>query len=183
MLNTNILKFCLLLLLIVLSAAASTCGTNCPSNTCTNCICGNLRTIIVPEGFCKNFSWNKDCCKCIAEKVSAMNGHFMQQSMGGLQIGIMGIFDVSLALVRLIAPNAVALLQAFATGKTMPNAHTRNMLIMDQIGPIGVLRPRLVAVLIGPNLGMSSLRNRKGTSRGFTPNSSFLSNDGKNQSH
>jgi hypothetical protein len=77
------------------STAASTCGGNCPSNSCNNCICGLARTIIIALGYCKNYSWNNNCCMCIAEKVSAMNGHFMQETKG-LQIGIMGIYDVSL---------------------------------------------------------------------------------------
>lgn len=83
------LKLILALLLILHISATTTCGGNCPSNTCYSCTCGSTKKIISPT--CSGYSWNQNCCKCIISKLSGNNEHFMTLAFGYLNIGILGI--------------------------------------------------------------------------------------------
>lgn len=85
----NYLKLALLLV-FVLQVHALTCGSNCPSNTCDNCICGTAKSS-VSSANCSKYAWNQNCCKCIVTKISTWNKHYMTKAFSFLEVGLFGI--------------------------------------------------------------------------------------------
>lgn len=81
----------ILVLLLIFHISSNTCGGNCPSNTCTSCICGTSKSPSAPD--CSKYTWDRNCCKCISTKVSQNNKHFMTQAFGFLEIGMFGISE------------------------------------------------------------------------------------------
>jgi len=67
---SKIMLVLLLLLCTFLSTAfGETCGDNCPAGNCDTCRCGSTKDIVSLDEYCSLSSlWDKNCCKCIAEK-------------------------------------------------------------------------------------------------------------------
>lgn len=86
----------IIFLLLLVSALADSCGTNCPSGTCTSCPCGKTSNIIDVADWCSQYSWNQNCCKCIVSRESQGNANFMNfDHYGAFKVGLLQIQQVS----------------------------------------------------------------------------------------
>ena len=48
---------------------SSTCGGNCPDNSCTTCHCGSTPVFMPLDNYCTQSKiWDVNCCKCIAAR-------------------------------------------------------------------------------------------------------------------
>lgn len=63
--------------LLVLSTNSLTCGNNCPSNTCSDCWCGETNNYINITEECSKYDWDQRCCQCIISKESGGNSNAM----------------------------------------------------------------------------------------------------------
>ena len=81
------------------AAAASTCGSNCPSKTCTSCPCGNKPLMLNIASECIKYSgWSQACCNCIASRESSGNANAMHQNpTGTLDVGLWQINQINWA--------------------------------------------------------------------------------------
>lgn len=75
---------------------ASTCGGNCPSNSCPSCPCGTSKNILDISTWCAKHNWNQACCKCIVSHESGGNANAMNyNSNGSFDVGFWQINKVN----------------------------------------------------------------------------------------
>ncbi len=93
------MRVIVLIFFLVWVGSSSSCGGNCPDNSCSNCICGSAKAYIPLDNFCGYSSkWDQNCCKCIATRISAGNTNWMtryydsKQRIDFYMIGIMGLY-------------------------------------------------------------------------------------------
>ena len=79
------------LCILVICIDASTCGVNCPTNTCPTCPCGNTAYPLDVAKACQSYSWSQSCCKCIAEIASGGNSYAMHYAGGSMNVGFLQI--------------------------------------------------------------------------------------------
>ena len=64
--------------------AASTCGGNCPSGSCTTCYCPQAPSYADVAGQCARFTgWSQACCQCIAKAESGGNAYAQLHNTNG----------------------------------------------------------------------------------------------------
>ena len=80
----------ILLLFVIVLVHSNTCGGNCPSNTCGDCLCGT-KIEKISSSNCSRYAWNQNCCKCIVSKISGWNKRYMSKAFDFLEVGLFGI--------------------------------------------------------------------------------------------
>lgn len=69
------------------------CGGNCPDKSCKSCICGQSKLILNIDEYCSRSKlWDVNCCKCIANRASGGNAHYMKFTPG--TIDLKGWYDI-----------------------------------------------------------------------------------------
>jgi len=78
-----------------------TCGGNCPSASCPDCICGTAKHTTSLTTACKGYGWEQTCCKCIGELTSKGNYNYMDYYLGYYSIGLIPVDEVSMNKFRM----------------------------------------------------------------------------------
>lgn len=133
------IEVCIVLALLISFCMPSTCGGNCPSNTCTSCPCGTTveHTVNVKEK-CHRYNWNTNCCYCISTKRSGNSpGHmkFYKDSEGKVHEleGLFLLDKVDFFLCR-VWLTAFVLGKGFAIMKIISLVHMNFIFIMQEPG-------------------------------------------------
>merc|ERR1712038_1335487 len=72
------------LALLVASCYSDSCGGNCPSGGCDECICGTSASYVDISEWCSKHSWDQSCCECIVQNESGGNANALYQNDGGI---------------------------------------------------------------------------------------------------
>ena len=82
------------------SSKTTTCGGNCPSNTCLSCPCGTTQNTISTSTWCSKYSnWSQSCCNCIMSHESAANSNALNNNTdGSVDVGLWQINTVNWAV-------------------------------------------------------------------------------------
>ncbi|KNC51181.1 uncharacterized protein AMSG_11986 [Thecamonas trahens ATCC 50062] len=96
----SVMKTFIFLAVLALCASAvlaNTCGGNCPSNDCTNCLCGTSSSYVSISEWCAKFSgWDQSQCQCIVHHESSGNAHAQNHNTNGSNdIGVWQINSVN----------------------------------------------------------------------------------------
>jgi hypothetical protein len=85
------------------------CGGNCPSGNCPDCYCGTSKLKEDIAKWCAKYSWKQECCKCIVEKGSGGNAHFLSHyPNGSTDVGLFQVNNVNVGVCRSIGDSAIA---------------------------------------------------------------------------
>ena len=72
----------------------SSCGGNCRSGLCKECICGTNSNIVNVTDLCNKYGkWNKNCCECLGNYLSKGNTNALNQGIDNLYS--VGIWQIS----------------------------------------------------------------------------------------
>jgi|688.fasta_scaffold974824_1 hypothetical protein len=82
----------ILLSVLVIGSLSLDCGGNCVEGNCPECLCGMTPKKASVQTWCELYSWDTNCCACIAGKVSQGNLHAIKyNSDGTYDVGLLGI--------------------------------------------------------------------------------------------
>merc|ERR1712018_184944 len=73
----------LLILGLGMNCLGDTCGGNCPSDTCDDCLCGSSKNMVDISEWCSKFHWDQSNCECIMQNESGGNANALYQNKGG----------------------------------------------------------------------------------------------------
>jgi len=84
---------CLLISFIIVEAGD--CGGNCLNGSCLSCLCGKVKNMVNVQEICKRYSWNQDCCVCIANALSGGNANAIKYyEDGSYEVGVFQINQI-----------------------------------------------------------------------------------------
>jgi len=76
-------------LTLVSLAHTDTCGGNCPSDSCSTCLCGTDVSYQDATAWCNQFDgWDQQCCECIVEYGSLNNSNSVDNVAGIDYVGL-----------------------------------------------------------------------------------------------
>ena len=89
-------KLLLIVFLVFTLAFADSCGGNCPTGKCKNCLCGSSKKSVDISSWCSKYNWSQSCCKCIVSHESGGNANALNlNTNGSYDVGLWQINDVN----------------------------------------------------------------------------------------
>lgn len=82
------------MLVLIATAYANICGGNCPAGNCPTCPCGYTTLRIDLDTYCTQYSWNQNCCRCIAQRISGGSQNFFKYENSLFSGGIIAVGQI-----------------------------------------------------------------------------------------